>query len=84
MHDEYDGPFPIKDLANELACHLDVKTPDGPIVANFHGLGRENAHGLSVDFPPRGCSSFYGRQAFAHSGWDVVIRRANKVEPPPA
>ena len=84
MRDEYDGSFPINNLAKELASHLDVNTCDGPIVANFHGLGRENARGLSIYFPPRDCSPFYCRQAFADSGWEQIIRRANYLNPPPA
>jgi hypothetical protein len=77
LSQEYDGTSRIKDVSEELVRHLEVKSADGPIVANFHGLSREYAHGLSIYFPFHDCSSFYGRQAFADSGWDAVIRRAN-------
>jgi Clostripain family len=81
MYAEYDGTSQIRDIACELAHHLDARASDGPVAANFHGLGRQNANGLSIYFPARGCSAFYGRQAFADTGWDVVIRRANGLEP---
>ena len=54
--------------------------PDSPIVANFCGQGRPNANGLSIYFPSRGCSPFYDKQAFASSGWNQVIRLANRLE----
>jgi hypothetical protein len=80
LRKEYDGTSQLKSLASDLSNHLDLKSPEGPITANFHGLARGNAHGLSIYLPSRGCSAFYGRQKFAQTGWDMMIRRVNRLD----
>ncbi len=82
LRDQYDGSLQVGDLADELAEHLTPQAPASPIVANFHGLGRPNANGLSVYFPAKRYSSFYDKQAFTLSGWSKVIRRANRMKAP--
>ncbi len=77
LRDEYDGALEISELANGLAEHLTPQAPQSPIVANFHGFGRQNANGLSIYFPSKHYSPFYDKQAFTLSGWNKVIRRAN-------
>jgi hypothetical protein len=79
LEGEYCGHLGIADLAHDLAEHLAPGAPRGPIVSNFSGSGRPKAYGLSIYFPSSGCSPFYERQAFALSGWNRVIRRANRL-----
>jgi hypothetical protein len=79
LKDEYYGDLGVDDLAHNLTEHLATEEPGGPIVANFHGSGCPNANGLSIYFPATGCSPFYEKQAFALSGWNRVIRRANRL-----
>lgn len=72
---------PVRGLAGELARHLEDRTPDGPIAANFRGSLQGDANGMSIYFPKEGCSPFYGRLAFRESGWGSIIARANGLEP---
>jgi hypothetical protein len=80
--DEYYGAWEVGDLAGELFEHLTPEASASPIVANFHGLGRPNANGLSIYFPAKRYSPFYDKQAFTLSGWNKVVRRANRMEAP--
>jgi len=82
LRDEYAGSLEIGELANNLAEHLMPQASQGPIVANFRGMGRQNANGLSIYFPSRRYSPFYDKQAFTLSGWNKVIRRANRMKAP--
>lgn len=77
LRDEYNGALRVRDLADDLVHHLSNATVDSPIVANFSGIRRPNANGLSIYFPSRGCSPFYEHQTFAESGWNKVICSAN-------
>ena len=79
VRDEYVGKSTLGGEAADLALHLEPTVPDSPIVANFNGSGRPHANGLSVYFPPKGCSPYYAWQAFTASQWDQVIRLANEL-----
>ena len=70
IRDEYDGDLPLDRMAGDLAGHL----TEGMVAANFHGMERENANGLSIYFPKNRYSPYYDKQAFADSGWNRVIR----------
>lgn len=80
MRSEYNGTSQVTELALDLVEHLQVGVSGGPIVANFHGLGRPNANGLSIYFPPRGYSAYYDRQEFAHGGWSKFVRKINQIK----
>ncbi|MBN1877885.1 MAG: hypothetical protein JXA33_26930 [Anaerolineae bacterium] len=82
LRDEYAGALEIGELANNLVEHLMPQASQSPIVANFRGMGRQNANGLSIYFPSRRYSPFYDKQAFTLSGWNKVIRRANRMKAP--
>ncbi|MBD3309504.1 hypothetical protein GF348_24205 [candidate division KSB3 bacterium] len=82
IRDEYSGSLEVRDLASDLVEHLTPEATASPIVENFHGLGRPNANGLSIYFPTKRYSPFYDKQAFTLSGWNKVIRRANRVKAP--
>jgi hypothetical protein len=80
MRSEYNGTSQVTDLALDLVEHLQMGISSGPIVANFHGLGRPNANGLSIYFPSKGYSPYYDRQDFASSGWNNLVRKVNQVK----
>lgn len=78
LHAEYSGTSIAGQLARELREHLTLGVTDGPIKANFHGPKRPQANGLSIYFPARTRSAFYGRQDFVSSGWDQVVWRTGR------
>jgi hypothetical protein len=78
---EYTGTTNLRAVATDLAEHLANGT-SSPIVANYHGHSRPDAHGLSIYLPVRRYSPFYDRQDFALSGWGTVIRCLNHVKEP--
>jgi hypothetical protein len=82
VRDEYTGDLKVADLAGDLFEHLTSEKPGSPIVKNFRGRGRPEANGLSIYFPARRYSPFYDRQVFALSGWNRVIRQANRLKAP--
>lgn len=71
----------IRELADELCKHLRAGQEQGPILANVHGLGHKEAHGLSIYFPRKGCSSYYtpAHLEFANNQWRQLIHIANEV-----
>lgn len=82
MHREYTGELNVRSLTDSVVQHLSPGISDSPIVANFHGAQRKNANGLSIYFPTKRYSPFYDKQAFTLSGWNKVIRRANRMKAP--
>jgi hypothetical protein len=82
FHNEYAGKLKVDEVASQLDEHLSVGATGSPIVANFAGASRPNAHGLSIYLPTSGCSPFYNKQALARSGWYRVIQHANQIDPP--
>jgi hypothetical protein len=68
-------------IAEKLLRHLDVQSPQTPIVANTYGAQRPGAHGLSIYFPDKGCSKYYDPQylAFARLGWRAWLYHVNGV-----
>lgn len=80
IRDAYSGDLPLADMADDIIKHLEPEAGNGPVTANFHGLSRPWANGLSIYFPPKRYSLFYDKQAFTASGWNRVIRKANCLE----
>ena len=75
------GNNSVWQLANQVCQHLIAGEELSPILANVHGTGHKNAHGMSIYFPLQGCSDFYAPDhlEFAQNQWRCLVHTVNGV-----
>lgn len=76
---EYVGPGSVPEAIREVRDMFAEQHGQTPVLANFHGVMRPNANGLSIYFPLGGCSEYYDDLPFASLGWRDLIHKRNRV-----
>jgi hypothetical protein len=82
LDQEYHDIGQVPEAVREVQGVLAGQAEQAPVIANFHGMSRPNANGLSVYFPLSGCSVYYDDLPFASLGWQNLIRKRNRVIQP--
>lgn len=77
---EYGSNGPVLEGIHEMQMSLAEESDQSPVIANFCGMGRPNAHGLSIYFPFSDCSMYYDKLPFANLGWRDLIFKRNRIK----